>query len=87
MKLIRGIKTKFKDVKVGEIFSMTEHTEINVLKFDKLYFDIKVKQSLTLEYADKGKEYAFNVISLEDGRPRTFHDESIVYVVKKTDLM
>lgn len=75
-------KKKIKDCKTGDLISVTETID---LRFP--YLNIVVPKSVTLEYLSKGEKYAFNVIALEDGRVRTFHPESEVWVFDKFDVL
>ena len=79
---ITGCYTKFDDLKVGDIFSLVEVVDMSM----QTYFNIKVTPSLTIEYAEKGKDFAFNAVAFEDGRVRTFHPESHVYLFDKNKI-
>lgn len=82
MRTIKGESIKFKDLNVGDMFGFSEYIYI----FDHPSLNIKVASSVIVEYLPKGNDYAFNGISLEDGRARTFHDEQDVYLFNQKDI-
>lgn len=87
MKRIKGVKKQFENIEIGDIFSMSEEVEINETYPGYIpYFNIKVENAVSVKYFSKGTDAAFNTISLNDGRLRTFHVHSDVYVFNKKDI-
>lgn len=63
-------KVRFATIKAGTKFSLTSGSSEMI--------NIKVKPA-RLEPVEQNNT-AFNAIALEDGRPRTFHNDSEVYI-------
>jgi len=77
--IIQGKEVQIKDLNQGDIFSMSSEIETG----EKNYLNIIVPESLKIS---KGENTPFNVISLDDGRVRTFHPETYVYLYDKTQI-
>lgn len=75
---IIGTAMKFGAIAPGTIFALRGSIEFDFGK--PVYLNIKIA---TPEY---GKVPTFNVVALEDGRVRTFHDDERVYAYNKADL-
>ena len=82
MRTIKGKPIHVEDCKEGDIISLTPGVQMD----ENAHLNIVVKPSLLLVNKLMKDEFAFNVISLNDGRPRTFHPLSPVYIFKKEDV-
>jgi hypothetical protein len=82
MRTIYGLKIHVKDCKEGDLIALTP----GVLMNSDNYLNIVVKPSFLAVNKLLNDDYQFNVISLNDGRPRTFHPLQPVYIFKKEDV-
>ena len=82
MLLLKGFKFKFKDVRVGDIFALTEKIYLDGMP----YINIKIENSVPNAIDNEKSIFPFNAIALEDGRVRTFNDQEHVYVLEKRKL-
>jgi hypothetical protein len=81
LRTITGTAIKIKDCKEGDLIALTPTIDI-----EDNYLNIVVKPSFLAVNKLMNDNYQFNVISLKDGRPRTFHPDQLVYIFKKEDV-
>ena len=82
MRTINGKKVQMKDCLPGDLIALTETIEIA----GDNYLNVVVKPSLLLANKCLNDEHAFNVISLNDGRPRSFHPSVEIYIFERNDV-
>lgn len=68
-------RTTFGQLKRGDRFALSEsHLQ------DGEYLNMKVDPAVLCDYPFPGPKIPFNVVSLLDGRPRTFSDEEPIWI-------
>ena len=82
MKTIKLQAVDFDDLKVGDKFSLSPNFDIG----DKNYLNVVVKPSLCVDTIGSPNEHPFNVVALEDGRPRSFQAGQLVYKYVEEDV-
>lgn len=81
MKTIKLINVEFGTLKVGDKFTLSPYYIIG----SENYLNMVIKPSILLDTIGSPDEHPFNVVALNDGRPRTFQAGEMVYKITETN--